>query len=91
MIVVKSDEKRTVLALVNYGVYQDKDDDKASQKRRENDAGASHEHTTRMIRRRRMKRMILYSPTNQILLHVLTKKLLTCIIPFAPHSREWLR
>lgn len=49
MIVVKSDTKKTVLTVVNYGFYQGDKDEKATQKRRRNDAEATQKHTNNNV------------------------------------------
>lgn len=47
MINVKSDSKKTVINVVNYGVYQDSESDKTTQKRQSNDAEATQKHTNK--------------------------------------------
>ena len=42
IIHVKSDTKKTVITIVNYSVYQGFEDEKATQKRHQNDAEATH-------------------------------------------------
>lgn len=45
MIVQKSDTKKTLITLVNYGFYQDSEKEKTTQKHHRNDAETTQKHT----------------------------------------------
>ena len=47
MIIVKSDSKKTVINIVNYSVYQDSDNKKATVKRQSSDSEAAVKHTNK--------------------------------------------
>ena len=47
MIIVKSDRKKTVISIVNYSVYQDSDNKKATVKRQSSDSETTVKHTNK--------------------------------------------
>lgn len=47
MIIVKSDSKKTVINIVNYSVYQDSDNKKATVKRQSSDSDTTVKHTNK--------------------------------------------
>lgn len=47
MIHVKSDTKKTVITIVNYGVYQDSENEKTTLKRQSNDTETTQKHTNK--------------------------------------------
>ena len=47
MIIVKSDRKQTVISIVNYSVYQDSDNKKATVKRQSSDSETTVKHTNK--------------------------------------------
>lgn len=55
MIVYKSDTKKTVITIVNYGVYHDKEEEKTTVNRHENDSKQIQKHTNKNVKNDKKK------------------------------------
>lgn len=69
MIVYKSDTKKTVVTIVNYGIYHDSEIEETSQKHHDNDTEASRKHTDKNVKNVKNDKEVYTSKIKDLLSH----------------------